>query len=170
MPSWFTSNRYGKQFRKRLVAEGPTKAGQNGTKNGILFSRSCEKPMGIPSNDQQNCSTDGKQICNIFLNPYSLRDMDPAAPISLHHTPHGDPISHQYPQTATHQQRKDLCPMFSSLQPMDREKKGLHVSLAVFQENYFPHGRVNGSFATVEDRKSGAMDGVPPIVLNYSCC
>ena len=50
------------------------------------ISRSCEEPKCIPSNDQHNCFDDEQHKALIFLNPYSLWDIVPAAPMSLNHT------------------------------------------------------------------------------------
>ena len=56
---------------------------------------------------------------------------------------------------------------------MDNKKKGMRVSFAFFQRNYLQDGRVNETVATVEEmsdlRISGAMDGIPPIVMNWNC-
>ena len=82
-------------------------------------------------------------------------------------------MSNQYPQLTTHQRRTDSYPMFSSLRRMDSEKKGLRLSFAFFQRNYLPDGQVNETVATVEELsdlwKLGAMDGVPPFVMNCNC-
>ena len=43
------------------------------------ISRSCGKPRCIPSNDQHNCFIEEQHKSNIFLNPYNLWDMVPAA-------------------------------------------------------------------------------------------
>ena len=60
---------------------------------------------------------------------------------------------------------------------MDSQRKGLRVSFAFFQRNYLPDGRVNETVATVEELsdlwKPGAMDGIPPFVMNCNrikCC
>ena len=56
---------------------------------------------------------------------------------------------------------------------MDSQRKGLRVSFAFFQRNYLPDGRVNETVATVEElsdlSKPGAMDGIPPFVMNCNC-
>ena len=65
--------------------ETPTKIRQiNRGRNHL--SRSCEKPKCIPSNDQHTCSVDEQHSSNIFLNPYNLLDMVPAALVSFNHT------------------------------------------------------------------------------------
>ena len=56
---------------------------------------------------------------NIFVNSYSLWDMEPAALKSFNHTIDCDSMSNQYPQTTTDKPRTDLCPVFSSLHTMD---------------------------------------------------
>ena len=82
-------------------------------------------------------------------------------------------MSNQYPQPTTPQSRIDSYPVFSSLPTMDRKRKGLRVSFAFFQRNYSPDGRANETFATVEELsdlwKPGAMDGIPPFVINCNC-
>ena len=79
----------------------------------------------------------------------------------------------QYLQPTNHQPRTDSYPVFSSLRTMDSKRKGLRVSFAFFQRNYLPDGRVNETVATVEDLsdlwKPGAMDIIPPFVMNCSC-
>ena len=110
---------------------------------------------------------------NIFLNTYNLWDMVPAAHISLNHTNDKYSMSSQYPQPTTHQPRTDSYPVFSSLRWMDSRRKGLRVSFAFFQRNYLPDGRVNETVATVEELsdlwKPGAMDGIPPFLMNCNC-
>ena len=60
--------------------ENPTRFRQiNRGKNYI--SRCCEKPQCIPSNDQHICAVDEPHSSNIFLNPYILWDLVPAAPL-----------------------------------------------------------------------------------------
>ena len=152
--------------------ETATKIRQNNRERNYI-SRSCEKPQYIPSNDQHICSIDEQHSSNIFLNPYNLWDMTPAAPMSLNHTNHTYSMSNQYPQPTTNQPRTSPYPVFSSLRTMDSKRKGLRVSLAFFQRNYLPDGRVNETVATVEELsdiwKPGAMDGIPPFVMNCNC-
>ena len=137
------------------------------------ISRSCEKPQCIPSNDQHICSVDEQHRSDIFVNPYNLWNMAPAAFISLNHTNDKYSMSNQYPQPTTHHSRTDSYPAFSSLRTMDSKRKGLRVSFAFFQRNYLPDGRVNETVATVEELsdllKPGAMDGSPPFVMNCNC-
>ena len=110
---------------------------------------------------------------NIFLNPYNLWDLAPAALISLNHTNDTRSISNQYPQPSTRQPRTDSYSVFSSLRTMDSKRKGLRVSSAFFQRNYLSNGRVNETVATNEElsdlRRPGAMDGIPPFVKNCTC-
>ena len=152
--------------------ETPTKIRQINREQNYI-SRSCEKPQYIPSNDQHICSIDEQHSSNIFLNPYNLWDMTPAAPMSLNHTNHTYSMSNQYPQPTTNQPRTGPYPVFSSLRTMDSKRKGLRVSFAFFQRNYLPDGRVNETVATVEELsdlwKPGAMDGIPPFVMNCNC-
>ena len=99
--------------------------------------------------------------------------MVPVALMSLNHTNDRYSMSNQYPQPTTHQLRADSNPVFSSLRRMDSKRKGLRVSFAFFQRNYLPNGRVNETFATVEDLsdlwKPGVMDGIPLFVMNCNC-
>ena len=136
-------------------------------------SRSYEKSKCIPSNDRHNCFVDKQHSSNIFLNPYNLWDMVPAALKSLNHTNDRYSMSNQYLQPTTYQPRTDSYPVFSSLRRMDSQRKGLRVSFAFFQRNYLPDGRVNETVATVEELsdlwKPGAMDGIPPLVMNCIC-
>ena len=137
------------------------------------FSRSCEKPHCIPSNDQHTCFVDGQHSSNIFLNPYNLWGMVPAAVMSLSHTNDTYSTFNQYPQPTTQQPRADSYPLFSSLRTMNSKSKGLRVSSAFFQRNYLADGRMNETVAKVEDLsdlwKPGAMDGTPPFVMNCNC-
>ena len=79
------------------------------------ISKSSEKPHCIPSNDQHTCFVDGQHSSNIFLNPYNLWDMIPAALMSLSHTNDTYSMLNQYPQPTTQQPRADSDPVFASL-------------------------------------------------------
>ena len=137
------------------------------------FSRFCEKPQCFPSNDQHLCPVDEQHSSNIFLTPYILWDMSPAALTSVNHNIDRYSISNPYPQPITHQSRTDSYPVISWLRTKDSKRKGLRVSFAFFQRNYLPDGRVNETVATVEKLsdlwKPGAMDGIPPFVMNCNC-
>ena len=152
--------------------ETPTKIRQTNRERNYIF-RSCEKSNCIPSNDRHNCFIDEQHNSNIFLNPYNLSDLVPAAFTSLNLTNNRYSMYNQYPQPTTHQPRTYSNPVFSSLRRTDSQKKGLRVSFAFFQRNYLPDGQVNETVATVEELsdlwKPGAMDGVPPFVLNCNC-
>ena len=74
------------------------------TENMNYISRSCEKLKCIPINDKRNCFFDEQHI---FLNPYILWDMVPAALLSLNHTNDRYSMSNQYPQPTTYQPRTD---------------------------------------------------------------
>ena len=152
--------------------ETPTKIRQI-NREWNYISRSCEKPQCIPSNDQHICSVDEQHSSNIFLNPYILWNMAPAAFLSPKRTNDTYSMSNQYPQPTTHQSRTDSYPAFSSLRTMDCKRKGWCVSFAFFQRNYLADGRVNETVATVEELsdlwKPGAMDGIPPFVMNCNC-
>ena len=152
--------------------ETPTKIRQI-NQGWNYISRSCEKPQCIPRYGQHTCVVDEQHSSNTFLNPYNLWDMVPTALISLNHTNDTYSMFNQYPQLKTQQPRTDSHPVFSSLRTMDSKRKGLRVSFAFFQKNYLPHGRLNETVATVEELsghwKPGAMDGIPPLLMNCNC-
>ena len=130
--------------------ETPSKIRQiNGERN--YLSRFCENSKCISSNDQHNCFIDEKQTSDIFLNPYSLWDMVPAALMSLYHTNDRYSLSNRHPQPTTHQPITDSYPVLSSLRRMGSQRKGLRVSFVFFQRNYLPDERVNETVATVEE-------------------
>ena len=135
-------------FGITFYLEAPTEIGQI-NREGKNYSRSCEKPKCISSNDQHNCSIDEKHIFNIFLNPNNLWHIDPAPIKSLNHTTDGDFMSNQYPQTTNHRPGTDSYPVFASVRTMESKKKGLRISLALFRRNYLPEGRVNETHATI---------------------
>ena len=150
----------------------PTKIRQINRERNYI-SRSCEKPQYIPSNDQHFCYVDEQHSSNIFLNPYKLWDMVPAALMSLSHTIDTYYTFNQYPQPTTQQPRADSFPLFSSLRTMNSKSKELRVSFAFFRRNYLADGRMNETVAKVEELsdlwKPGAMDGTPPFVMNCNC-
>ena len=98
--------------------------------------------------------------------------MVPAAVMSLSHTNVRYSMSNKYPQPTT-QPGTDSYPLFTSLRRMDSKRKGLRVNFAFFQQKHLPIGRVNQTVATVEElsdlSKAGAMDGIPPLVINCKC-
>ena len=155
-----------------LLPETPTKIRQI-TRERKYISRSCEKPQSNPSNDQHVCPIDEQHSSNIFLTPYILWDMSPAALTSLNHNNDRYSVSNQYPQPTTHQPRTDSYPVFSSLRTINSKRRGLCVSFAFFQRNYLPDGRMNETVAKVEELsdlwKPGAMDGTPRFVMNCKC-
>ena len=155
-----------------FLPENPTKIRRINRERNYI-SRCCEKPQCIPSNDQHTCSLDEQQSSNIFLNPYNLRDVVPAALMPLNHTNDTYSMFNQYPLPTTQQSRTDSNPVFSSMRTTDSKRKGLRVSFAFFQRKYLQDGRVNETVATVEELsdlwKPGAMDGVPPFVMNCNC-
>ena len=99
--------------------------------------------------------------------------MVPAALISLKHTNDTFSMFNQYRQPTTQQPRTDSYTMFSSLRTMESKTKGLRVSFAFFQRNSLPDGRVNETVAKFEELsdlwKPGAMDDIPPFVMNCNC-
>ena len=155
-----------------FLPETPTKIRQNNRERKYI-SRSCEKPPCIPSNDQHTCFVDEQHSSNIFLNPYNLWGMVPAALMSLSHTNDTYFTFNQYPQPTTQQPRTDSYQLFSSLRTMNSKSKGLRVSFAFFQRNYLADERMNETVAKVEELsdlwKPGAMDGTPPFVMNCNC-
>ena len=156
--------------------ETPTKIRQINRERNYI-SKSCEKPQCIPGIalgcNQHTCCVDEQHSSNIFLSPYNLWDMVPAALMSFNHTNDTYSTFNQYPQRTTQQPRTDSYPVFSSLRTMHSKRKGLRVSFAFFQRNYLPDGRVNETVATVEELsdlwKPGAMDGIAPFVMNCNC-
>ena len=152
--------------------ETPTKIRQIKREQKYI-SRSCQKSKCICGNNQFNCSIGEQHSSNIFLNPYNFWDLVPAACISPNHSNDTYSVFSQYPQLKTHQCRTDSHPVFFSLRTMDSKRKGLRVSFAFFQRNFLPDGRVNETVATVEELsdlwKPGAMDGIPPFVMNCNC-
>ena len=155
-----------------FLPETPTKTRQINRERNYI-SRTCEKPQSTPSSDQHTCCVDEQHISNIFLNPYNLWDMVLAALITLNRTNETYSMFNQYPQPTTQQHRTDSFPLFFSLRTMDSKRKGLRVSFAFFQRTYLQDGRVNEAVATVEELsdlwKLGAMDAVPPFVMNCNC-
>ena len=112
---------------------------------------SCERPKYNLSDDQHNCSIDEKRTSNIFLNPYILWDMIPAALILINLTRDRDSMSNHYPQPTTHQPRTDSKPVLSSFRTLELKRKTLPVSLAFYQTNYLPDRRVNETVPTVDE-------------------
>ena len=111
--------------------ETPTKIRQINRERNYI-SRSCEKPQCFPSNDQHTCFVDEQHSSNIFLNPYNLWVMVPAALMSLSHTNDTYSTFNQYPQPKTQQPRADSYPLFSSLRTSNSKSKGLRVMFAFF--------------------------------------
>ena len=68
-----------------FLPETPTKFRQINREQNYN-SRSCEKPQCIPSNDQHICVVDEPHSSNVFLDPYNLWDMVPAALMPPNHT------------------------------------------------------------------------------------
>ena len=117
-----------------FLPETPTKIRQINRERNYI-SRSCDKPQCIPSNDQHVCPVDEQHGSNIFLTPYILWDMSPAALTSLNHNNDRYSISNQFPQPTTHQSRTDSYPVFSSLRTMNSKRKRLRASFPFFQKN-----------------------------------
>ena len=77
--------------------------------------------------------------------------MAPAAFMLLNHTNDLDCMSNQHPQPTAHQPRTDSYTVSFSMRTIDSKRKRLRVSLAFFQKNYLPDGRVNETAATFEE-------------------
>ena len=111
------------------------------TKNRLItrernhICRSFEKSSFTPGNRQHNCFFDKQHSCNIFLDPYNLWDMFPAAIVSRNQTNDRYSMSNQYPQPTTRRPIADSYPVSSSPRTMDSERKGLSDSFAFFQSN-----------------------------------
>ena len=60
-----------------------------------IDSVSCETCKCVSRNNEYSCSIDKEHTSGIFLDPYNLLNMDPAALLSLNHTPHMDLLSIQ---------------------------------------------------------------------------
>ena len=86
--------------------ETPTKIREINRERNYI-PRAFEKSKCIPSNDRHNCSFNQQHKSNIFLNPYNLWVMVPAALLSFNHTNDGYSMSNQYSQPTTHQPRTD---------------------------------------------------------------
>ena len=82
--------------------KNPTKVRQINREENYI-SRSCEKPQCIPTIEQHICVVDKQHSSNIFLNPYNLWDLVPAALMSLSHTNGTYSMFNQYPQPTTQQ-------------------------------------------------------------------
>ena len=145
----------------------PTKTKEINRERNYI-SRSCEKSKCIASNDRYNCFIGEQHNSNIFLNPYRLWDMVPAALMSLNHTNNTYSMFNQYPQLATQQPRTVSNPVFSSLGRMNNQRKGLRVSFDFFQRNYLQDGRVNEIVATVEELSGLWKPGA--IAWNSAAC
>ena len=137
-------------FGTTFFPETPTKIALINRERNYI-SRFFKKPQCIPSNDQHTCFVDEQQSSNIFLNPYNLWDMVPAALMSLSHTNDTYSMFNQYPQPTTQQPRTDSYPAFSSLRTMNSKREGLRISFAFFRKNYLPDGRMNKTVAKVEE-------------------
>ena len=89
-----------------FLPETPTKVRQINRERNYI-SRPCEKPQCIPRNDQHTCFVDEQHSFNIFLKPYNLWDMVPAALMPLNHINDTYSMFNQYPQSTTQQPRRD---------------------------------------------------------------
>ena len=129
-----------------------------------------------PMHSQQRSTylfVDEQHSSNIFLSPYNLWDIVPAALMSLSHTNDTFSMFNQNPQPTTQQPTADSYPVFSLIRTMNSKRKWLRISFAFFQRIYLLDGRMNETVAKVEELsdlwKPGAMDGTPPFVMNCNC-
>ena len=155
--------------------ETPTKIRQiNREQNYISSSR--ENSKCIHSNDRHNCFIDEQHNSNIFLNPmiygtwfqqilcHSITlKIDTLCPVST--------LNQQLNNLEQSQIRCSLHCEGWTVKGRDCAS-ALH-SFRFFLSNYLPDGRVNETFATVEELstiwKPGAMDGIPPFVMICNC-
>ena len=104
------------------------------TENGITFPDAVKNSSAIPVAIGITVLIDEQHNSKIFLNPYNLWDVVPAALMSLNINNDRYSMSNQYPQPTTHPARTDSNPEFFSLRRMDSQRKGLRVSFAFFQQ------------------------------------
>ena len=105
-----------------FFSETPTTNRQINRERNYI-SRPCEKLQCIPSNDQHTCVVDDQHSSNIFLNPYNLWDMVPAALLLLSQTNDTYSMLNLYPQPKTQQTGADSYPEYSSLRTLDSKRK-----------------------------------------------
>ena len=129
--------------------ETPTKIRQINPEQNYI-SRSCEKPQCNPSSDQHICCFDEQHSSIIFLSPYNLWHMAPAALMSLNHTNDTYSRSNQNPQPLTHQTGTDSKPVFFSFRTMDR-KKGIARQLCILSKSLPTGWTSEQTIATVEE-------------------
>ena len=143
------------------------------TKIRSFISIFCEKPKCIPGNDPLICSIDEQHTSDIFLSPYYLWDMVPAALMSINDTNDRDSFSNPYTQPTSQPTKANSYTVFFPLRTMDSKRKRLRVIFAFFQRTYLSDGGVTETVATVEELsdlwKPGAMKGCPPLVINRFC-
>ena len=84
----------------KFFPETPTKIRQI-NREWNFISKSCEKTQCLPTNYQHTCSVDEQHRSNIFVNPFKLWDMVPAALMSLNNTNDTHSMFNQYPQPTT---------------------------------------------------------------------
>ena len=155
-----------------VYSETATKIRQINRERNYIW-RSCEEPKCIPRNGQHNCFIDEQYNSDIFLKPYNFWDMVPAALMSINHTKNRYSMSHKYPQPTTHQPRKHSYPVFSPLQRDGQPKEGIPRQLCILSTQIPTRRTMNETVATVEELsdlcKPGAMEGIPPFVMNCNC-
>ena len=125
-----------------FLPETPTKIRQINRERNYI-SRSCEKHHCIPSNDQHICSVDEQHSSNIFLNPYNLWVMVPAALMPLNHINDTYSMFNQYPHPTSQQPGADSYPVSSSLRTMNSKRKGLRVRQLCILSKKLLTGRTN---------------------------
>ena len=154
-----------------LYPETPAKIWQNNRKRNYI-SRSWEKPKCIPCKDEHHCSINEQHNSGIFLNPTIYGTW--FQQLLCHSTTLM--IEALWSISTSKQQLtnlQDSYPVFSSLPTMNSKTKGLRINFAFFQKFCILDGRLNETVATVEELsdlwKPGAMDTIPPSVMNCNC-
>ena len=90
-----------------LYPEARIKVGQI-NREQKFFSRSCEEPKCVPTDDQPNSPIDEEHASIIFLNPWNLWNKEPAGFKSLNYTNDSDSMSNPYPGIINNRSRTDL--------------------------------------------------------------
>ena len=152
--------------------ESPTKSDQinRERKNNSL---SYEKHKCFPNNDQRNFSIDEEHTYYLFLKPYKIRNMDPAALMTLNYTNEGDFRSTQYRQKTTHQSGTDI--IFGLLVIVTNRvlKEAIASQLCILQRTYFTDIRMIQTVFLLEElndlREPEALDGIPAFVMICIC-
>ena len=106
-------------------------------REGNCICRSCEEPKCIPSNDQHICSNDEQHSSYIYLNPYILWDLAPAALMSLNPTNDTYSLSNHYTQPTIRQSRTNSYSVFFSLRTMYKKGRDCASAWHSFEETTY---------------------------------